>query len=150
MATYDMNMKRTASNTLSVGNITAPGSGMKRLRIWDIIPSSEATPADAVFLHRIQRCTTAGTRTSVTPIARDPADAAALTTAGENHTIEPTYTANAELIEEAQNQRVTFRWQVDPLMGLVIPATANNGIGFQTPAPSPTSLITINVAFDEL
>ena len=150
MATYDMNMKRTAGNAVSVGNITAPGSGMKRLRIWDVVYSSEAAPADAVVLHRAQRCTTAGTRTAVTPIPRDPADAAALTTAGENHTIEPTYTANNEVLEEAVNQRVTFRWQVDPLMGWVIPATANNGIGWLTPSPSPASLVTINVAFDEL
>lgn len=150
MATYDMNMKRTASTTLSAGAIVAPGSGMRRVRLWDLVFSSEATPADAVFLHRVQRVTTLGTRTAVVPIPRDPADPACVTVAGENYTIEPTYTANNEVLEEGVNQRATFRWQVDPLMGWVIPATANNGIGFQTPSPSPASLVTINAAFDEL
>jgi hypothetical protein len=123
---------------------------MRRFRLWDLVFSSEATPADAVFLHRIQRITTLGTRTAVVPIPRDTADAACVTVAGENYTIEPTYTANNELLEQADNQRVTFRWQVDPLMGFVAPATANNGIGFQTPSPTPASLVTVNAAFDEL
>lgn len=147
MATYDFNMKRTASTTASTGNITAQ-SVVRRGRVWDVVFGCEGTPADNAFSWRVQRCTTTGTGTTVTPIARDPADAACTSVARENHTIEPTYTANNELLELSMNQRATFRWQVDPLYGWVYPATANNGIGWQTPT-APALAVSVNVAFEE-
>lgn len=134
MGHYAVRMRRTASLTLSLGNITAPGASMRRIRIWDVVLGADASPAaDNPFLFVFQRCTSAGTRSAVTPQAVDPADSAAAATAGENHTVEPAYTANAILLDVAMNQRTTMRWQVDPQDGLVIPATANNGIGIQTP-----------------
>lgn len=140
MGNYAVKMQRTASATLSLGSITAPGSGMRRAWIWDVVLGSEAAAADNPFLYILQRVTAAGTRTSVTPQQVDPGDAAAATTAGENHTVEPTYTAGAILLEVPLNQRATMRWQVDPRDGLVIPATANNGIGIQTPTMSAVSI----------
>lgn len=148
MGTYDLQLKRTANAAQSVGNITAPGASGRRGFLWDIIVGSEGDAADNEFLWRFQRCTTTGTRTAVTPIPRDPADAACAMTAGENHSAEPTYTANQELKEIALNQRATFRWQVDPKNGLVIPATANNGIGVQTPTMTAVA-VTCDASFDE-
>jgi hypothetical protein len=148
MPNYDLQLQRTASSTASVGNITAPGSGMRRAWIWDVILGSEAAAADNPFLWQLQRCTTAGTRTAVTPIARDAADAACATTAGQNHTVEPTYTVGAILLKVPLNQRATFRWQVDPRDGLVIPATASNGIGFLTPTMTALA-VTADVCFAE-
>lgn len=148
MGNYAVRMRRTASLTASLGNITAPGASMRRFRIWDVVLGSEAAAADNPFLFVFQRCTTTGTRTAVTPQPLDPADAAAVTTAGENHTAEPTYTANAILLDVAMNQRTTMRWQVDPQDGLVVPATANNGIGIQTPTAGLVA-ITGSIRFRE-
>jgi hypothetical protein len=148
MPIYDLQLKRTAHASQSVGNITAPGSGMRRGWIWDLNFGCEGDAADNEFLWRFQRCTSAGTRTAVTPIARDPADAACAMTAGENHSAEPTYTANNENKEFPINQRVTYRWQVDEKCGLVIPATANNGIGVLTPVMTALA-ITCDVSFTE-
>lgn len=133
MPNYTVQMTRTANAAQSVGNITAPGASMRRGWLWDVILGCNGAPADNIFRWTLQRCTTAGTRTAKTPTPVDPADAACAMTAGENHSGEPTYTANTVLRDVQMNQRTTFRWQVDPRDGLVIPATANNGIGFQTP-----------------
>ena len=49
---------------------------------------------------------------------------------GENHTVEPTYTAAKELLEVPLNTRATFRWAAAPGSELVIPATNDAGIGW--------------------
>lgn len=148
MGNYAIRMRRTASQVASLGNITAPAVSMRRFRIWDVVFGADGAPGDAAILLTLQRCTTAGTRVAVTPQSLDPADAAAATTAGEAHTGEPTYTAGALLLDVAMNQRTTFRWQVDPQDGLVVPATANNGIGLQTPV-APAVAITGSIRFRE-
>ncbi len=148
MGHYAARFRRTASLTLSLGNITAPGASMRRFRIWDVMLGADAAAADNPFLFTFQRCTTTGTRTAVTPKPLDSADPASVTTAGENHTVEPTYTANELLLDIAMNQRTTMRWQVDPQDGLVVPATANNGIGIQTPVAALVA-ITASIRFRE-
>lgn len=132
-AKYAVDMQRTANASQSVGNITAPGSGMRRFRVYFMQLGAEGDAADNEFLWTLQRCTTAGTRTSVTPIPLDMADAAAATTAGENHSAEPTYTANEILLNVPLNQRATYQWMAPPGGELVVPATANAGLGLKTP-----------------
>jgi hypothetical protein len=148
MGNYAVEMRRTASGTASLGNLTAPASGMRRFRIYDVVLGADGAAADNSFLYQLQRCTTAGTRTAVTPQPLDPADPAAVTTAGQAHSAEPTYTANAVLLSVALNQRSTFRWVCDPQDGLIVPATANNGIGIQTPQMA-TVAITASLRFRE-
>ena len=132
MAKYAIDFQRTASTTASVGSVTADSTRPRRFKVYDLILGSEATPADAALLYTIQRCTAAGTSTGVTPQPLDPADAATEMDAGENHTIEPTYTAGAILLNIPVNQRATFRWVAAPGGELVAPATAANGVGIQT------------------
>jgi hypothetical protein len=133
MAKAAVKMQRTASTSASVGNITAPASGMRRIKLLKGIFGSEGTVADNPFLWTLQRCTTTGTRTGVTPRLLDPSDAAVVATAGENHSVEPTYTASEFMDHIPLNQRGTFAWYPTPGGEPTIPATANNGIGFQTP-----------------
>lgn len=133
MARASVKMQRTAHASQSVGNITAPGSGMRRFELHDYSIGCEGAAADNPFLWQFQRCTTAGTRTSITPRLLDPADAALVTTAGENHTAEPTYTANEIFDLVPLNQRATYRWVCEPDGQIVFPATANNGYGILTP-----------------
>lgn len=148
MARYAVDFQRTASTTLSVGTITADATRPRRVKWYDIIFGSEASAADNPFLYTLQRCTAAGTSTGVTPQPLDPADAATETDAGENHTIEPTYTAGAILLNIALNQRATFRWVAAPYGELVSPATASNGIGVQTDVSSAV-IVTTQVHMEE-
>lgn len=147
---FACDFQRTASTTATLGTMTADGTRARRLKVYDMIFGSEATPADAAILWTIRRCTAAGTSTAVTPQNLDPADFTTEYDAGENHTIEPTYTAGAILLNIALNQRATFRWVAAPGGELVMPATANNGFGIETDTISTgTPVITSTVHADE-
>lgn len=150
MANYSVKMQRTASATLSLGGMNADATRPRRGEIFDLTFGSEASPAaDNVFLYQLQRYTAAGTSTTVTPQPFDPADAVTESDAGENHTVDPTYTANQFLLMVPLNQRATVRWQAarDDCR-LVWPATASNGIGVKTPT-STAIVITGTVHFNE-
>jgi hypothetical protein len=126
-------LRRTASATLSLGNITADATRPRRIEWYEFTFGCEAAAADNPFLYVLQRCTTAGTATAVALQRLDPADGATEQDCAENHTVEPTYTANEILYEVPLNQRATFRWIAAEGGRLVSPATAGNGIGIQTP-----------------
>jgi hypothetical protein len=86
----------------------------------------------------------------VTPQNLDPASATTEYDAGENHTVEPTFTAAAILLNIPLNQRATFRWVAAPGGELVMPATAANGFGIETDTISTgTPVITATVHADE-
>lgn len=149
MANYVVKMRRTASTTASLGTISADATRPRRGEVFDVILGSEAAPADNAFLYILQRVTAPGTNTAVTPQPMDPADAATEADAGELNTVEPTYTANAFMLEIALNQRATFRWQaVRDDCRLTFPATASNGFGWSTPTSSAVA-ITVTNHFNE-
>lgn len=140
MAAYAVQMNRTASTSLSLGTIVADATRPRRGKLYDIILGSEAAAADNPFLYLVQRCTAPGTSSAVTPEPLDPADAATEADAGENNTIEATYTSNKVVLAIALNQRATFRWVAAPDGELVYPATASNGLGIQTPTSSAVAI----------
>lgn len=138
--------QRTASTTASLGSWIADATRPRRIAFHDLMFGSEATPADAAILWTVQRCTAAGINTTVTIAYLDPGDSATESDAGENHSAEPTYTANTFLLNVPLNQRATFRWVAAPGMELVVPQTASNGIGIQTDTISTgTPIITSTV-----
>lgn len=108
----------------------------------------EGTPADNTFVWQVQRYTAAGTNTSVTPLALDPGDPAATASAGENHTVEPTYTAGAILFRQALNQRSHYQWYGDrgPMR---LPATSSNGCGWHTVHASATPDVSVVAHYEE-
>lgn len=140
MANYSIPMFRTASTSASLGSVAAPGSGMRRGEIYDVVFGSEAAAADNPFLYIFQRFTAPGTSTATTPVPLDPADAASAAVAGINHTVEPTYTANLILGRFPLNQRASFRWWTGDTSRLIYPATANNGIGIATPTATAVAI----------
>jgi hypothetical protein len=140
VANYAAELRRTASATASVGSVVADATRPRRGKLYELVFGSEATPADNAFLWRVRRITAAGTSTAVTPVALDPADAATESDAGENHTVEPTYTSNSELLVIPVNQKVTYRWLAAPGRELVWPATASNGLGIDTPTASAVTI----------
>lgn len=98
-------------------------------KIYEAIFGTEGTPADNALVYNHQRFTLAGTADALNENALDPDDPASLATATGNHTVEPTYTANEEMLSVDLNQRATFRWIAAPGGELILPATAANGIG---------------------
>jgi hypothetical protein len=140
MAAYAIDFHRTASLVASLGSVSADATRPRRFEIYDLLIGSEAAAADNPFLYVLQRFTAPGTSTGVVPQPLDPADAATEMDAGENHTVEPTYTAAAILLEIALNQRATFRWIATEGGRLIAPATASNGIGIATPTSSAVAI----------
>jgi L-asparaginase II len=117
----------TASDTI----IGITSAATIRPSVYEIIVGSAATPADQAFNLMLKRYTAVGTATAVTPQALDPNDPAALAAGISNSTVEPTYTAGANMLSISINQQATFRWVVPPEEGIKAPATANNGLGLQ-------------------
>lgn len=142
--------QRTASATLSLGSMTADATRPRRAMVHFMTFGSEATPADAAILWTFQRCTAAGTSTAVTIAYLDPGDSASEYDSGENHTIEPTYTANTILLNEPLNQRASYQFNASPGFEIVLPQTASNGMGCQTDTiTTGTPVITATIHFQE-
>lgn len=148
MATYAVQLQRTASTTASLGTWVADATRPRRLKFHYIVFGSEGTVADNPFNYQVQRCTAAGTSTAVTPQPLDPADAATESDAGQAHTVEPTYTASAILLSLSINQRATAQWYGRPGKEIITPATASNGIGIKTPTAGAVA-ITATLHADE-
>lgn len=116
-----------ASPTVTLLGITATTAVEPTVCFQSI--GCQDTPADSAIEWYIQRSTAAGTATSVTPQNLGPGTTASTTTAGKNHTAEPTYTSNAILWRMALNQRASHTIVFDTEGGLAAPATSNNGLG---------------------
>lgn len=148
MANYAAQINRTASATLPVGSLGAPAASMRRVKLYELVCGSEAVAADNPFLWTVQRCTALGTSSAVTPIALDSGDAACVAVVGKNHTVDATQTAGAIVLSIPLNQRATFRWISKPEGEIIIPATASNGVAFNTPTMSALA-VTATVHFSE-
>jgi hypothetical protein len=118
----------TDTNTAATTQLELRSATTIRPKIYDLVLSSVATPADNAGEYFLQRTTTGGTSTAVTPQALDPGDPAALAAGAVNHSAEPTYTSNAIMLRVSTNQRATFRWVAAPNGEIVLPAAAN-GVG---------------------
>ena len=120
--------EQNASVTVAtIVGVTSASTIRPSLYFWSV--GSSAAPADQAFNFMIKRYTAAGTATAVTPQAHDPGDPAALAAAGSNHTVEPTYTAGANMFSQSLNQQNSFKWETLPQYGIKAPATAANGLG---------------------
>ena len=147
MARYSFQANRTASATLALAALEAPATGMRRIKLYDFLVGSEATPADNAFLYTLARTTGAGTGSAVTPSPSDLADAVSAALAKEALTVNGT--AGVNLMAIALNQRATFRWVAAPGSELVVPATAAAGIDVNTPTAGGLVAITGTFLFEE-
>jgi hypothetical protein len=147
MPRYGVDLARTASTTASVGSLVSAAT-TKRIRIQRLIFGFTGTPGDAASLWTLSRATAAGTSTAKTPKPLDMADPACTTVAGENHTVEPTYTANETLLSVPLHQRATFHLEFAPGREIVTPATSAAGLGIRTPT-APAIACNANVHFEE-
>lgn len=136
---YSIDGQDTSTAATSILSLGQPGTAAKRGAVYYVSTGSDATADNAIELV-IQRCSALGTSTAVTPQALDSADAAATLLAGEAHSAEPTYTANAILLNISGHQRATIQWYAPPGGELIIPSTNNAGVGMQ--------VITVTTAYN--
>lgn len=124
----------TGSNASGSSNktlINVIGSTAIRPIVYDLILGCSATPGDIAAKFQVARTTAVGTAgSSPTPLALDPGDPAAVSTAGTAHSAEPTYAATNFLVI-SMNQRATFRWVAAPGGELIGSSVASNGVGLQ-------------------
>lgn len=133
------NATNTASTTVPM--FTIVGIATTRIRVYDFISGSDATPADNAGKFSFRRISARGTSTaSVTPNPLDPADPASLAAAYDTAwSGNPTITANSDLLQFAHNQRATFRWVAAPDSELIIPATAGAGLALMAVVTTATA-----------
>jgi len=127
---YGANGSITAAATKTV--LCLSGSSAVRPALYDLLISSNATPADNSSQWWLLRFGTAnGTGTAVTPELIDNADPAAASTVKKNLTVEPTTYGTVPILDISVNQRATFRWVAAPGSEIVSAASATAGIGLQ-------------------
>lgn len=120
------------TNTANTTPLEVRSATTIKPKVFDVIISSDATPADNCAQYDLQRTTTVGSGgTAGTPQKLDPDDPAALGAYRIADTTEPTYTASAVLLSVAVNQRASFRWVAAPGGELTLPAAAN-GLGIRS------------------
>jgi hypothetical protein len=156
MANYALNnglagtLQAITSTYKSLTEATALTATPRRIKIYDVTFGTIGTPADQTYEFDISRATTIGTGTAGTPVALDPADAAALTVGTLNHTVEPTVTATSSVFYLGMNQRASYRWVAAPGSELVSPATALNGFTIRARSVSGgTATCTAGLLFQE-
>lgn len=130
--------------------VTAQTTSLRRIKIYDLTFGTLGTPADQTYEWDISRQTAAGTSTAVTPLALDPADAAAFTVGSANFSAEGTITATSSVFYLGTNQRASYRWVAAPGSELVGPATNLAGLAIRTRSASGgTATATAQIWFQE-
>lgn len=146
--TFAVVLTRTASTSLPIGSINADASSPETGKLRYLSFGCSATPADYMFVIRVQRCTTAGTGTAVTPTDISTATATASTDCYQAHTVTPTLTSGKVLLEVPCHQRATYQFYASTNYELAWPATASNGLALLTPV-GPASVVIASVLFVE-
>lgn len=129
-------MDRYSANGLIAAVTGAPGdtalgiiaSALTRAKIHFFALSEGGTPADYIIRWEVRRFTAIGTSTPVVPLAIDPGAPVAQLQAGQGYTVEPTYVQT--LLDLQAHMRSLYQWNAAPGGELVLPAVANNGIGW--------------------
>jgi hypothetical protein len=126
---YAINGQDTNTDETTILGLTSAAT--VRPEIYDVMCTAYGTPNDYQAKYIINRYTATGTvGAAKTPQALDPSSPSSLCSGGDAHSVEPTYTANAELLVISRNMRHPYRWVASrPGSGLILPATASNGAG---------------------
>lgn len=148
MRRYSGNGVTPAGTTLVIGMVVQNGATV-RARIYDLIVSSDSSPADIATKFSVPRGTVSSTGTNFTPTALDPGDPASLLTFKGGTFSGPTITANSALLFFALNQRATFRWVAVPDSELVIPATTDSWVGVESLSSGGTPNIDVVALWQE-
>jgi hypothetical protein len=125
-------------------------AGASRGKIGNIILSSGATPDDQANNFDVKRTSGVGTEAGGhTPVPLDPDTVASSFDAGYGHSVEPTETADSELLALSLNQRASISWLANPGSELIMPAVTNNGISVVRRSETGLYVIDCTVIFEE-
>ena len=154
MAKYMLpgNQATISSSYKTAALVTATSGSLKRVKIAEIIVGASANPnsTDTYIQFDLSRQTAVGTSTAFTPNQVDPADTAALATAGINSTAEGTITSNSSVFNDSINQRGTLRWQEPDESKMPIgPATAAAGFALRGQSSTYAGSVTGQLGFLE-
>lgn len=141
MPNYIVDGRDTNTANTSILGVTR-GSG--RLLIYEVMvgPTGAAGGADNLAEYHFQRTTAAGTATAVTPKPTNPADKAASATAGEKHTVEPTFTADEIMLIVPKHLRACIIWTPrESGDEIVVPDSANAGLAARS--------VSVNTVWEE-
>jgi hypothetical protein len=145
---YAVTHETPAGTTLTILELVNPGTAARGW-LYDILVSSDATPADLAGQFDVIRGTVSGTGTGVTARPLDGANPAA-TIAPEGGTFTgQTKTALSALLSFGLNQKATFRWVAIPGGEIVIPATADAWVGLESVAHGGTPNINCTMHWEE-
>jgi len=147
MRRYTSPAATAAGSNLTILEVIASTS--TRIRIYDMIVGSSASPADVATDFNVIRGTVSGSGTSVTPRKIDSADPSALATSQQGTFTGQTKTSNSSIMDLALNQRATFRWIAPQDGELVVPATSDNWIGLESIASGGTPTINASMYWQE-
>lgn len=149
-------MGRQYFSTGSAALLTSPGITIGELvgnteRAWvkRLDLDSTDSPADQWFRVKVLRATGLGTAGfgNVNPL--NPTDPAAALFYEVTFTIEPTYTANSELLDLAFNMKCVFTWKARPGGEFVRPGTVNAGIGVRGTAQNNSVVLAAAMTWEE-
>jgi hypothetical protein len=136
-----------ATGTDAVGELI--GVTTVRGRIYDMLFSQGATPADNVVRWEVPRITASGTGAAAQENPLDPDAPAADLLSEEELTVGPTVTANTQVLDFDLNQRATFRWVAAPGGELILPAVAASGFYFNCSSGAYTGIARCTVHWEE-
>jgi len=157
MAKYAVFASATGTAGSTIAYFANPATSPARMKMFEAIIGSQATPADQAVEYQVRRVTdeaATATGSAVTPFPLDEDEPAARSNAVEAPTdteadsTDPTFAAGAAL-EIALNQRATFRWVAAPGSELICAATEDHGFGIESIATTSAHSANVTMLYEE-
>lgn len=157
MARYSVNNRlggtqQNLSTTFkTIEALTAATATLCRGQIVELAVGADGAPnaTDCQIVYDVSRQTAAGTSTTVTPVAENPADVASRTVGTANFTAEGTITATSTIWTRALNQRAAQQWFANPGSELIWPATNLAGLAIRALSPTYASPVLVETKHDD-
>ena len=133
--------------------INIVGAAAKRARLWKMDYGPEGSPnaTDCGIVYEIatKDATTAGTSTALTVAKVNPADGAATLVVNANYTAEAT-TFTSFWVDSVNQRASGFFQAFDQDSAIVLPATANFGLGVRALSATNIGTVGISIMYEEM
>jgi hypothetical protein len=150
MASFSISGSTALTTTRkTVASVTQPAAATALGQVHRVHLGSVGTPTDASIEWQIQRTSTLGTATTVTPVDEDDSGSTPTIIGKSNYTVEPTYVANTVLFDLGINQRSAYTIMLAPGREWRMQVTNNRGIGVGALHASFTSTANAVIAWVE-
>lgn len=141
----------TGTDKTAINLFHSAATPTNRGQIKEVTVGGVGTPGDNSATFYMGRTTGVGTEGSgLTPNNVDTGGPAGDFDSGLGvFSVEPTYTANKQLLRFGLNHRATWRWVADQGWELKMTATQNNGAGIKSSSSSATQAYSHTIMFEE-